>query len=170
MSSLRRSDTEDRIVVEVVVEPTSGRILRGDELGYVRARGTRQNLPLRPPAVVASGTGTIAAQAPPADEPAAAPVRDPVAVLRAYPVSTLDRQSEAAQSRQTLRAPSPGPHLDDKMRLAHLALDLYRELEGGHACGTREPQSRAQTCAVRRAPTRCAVRWSRHACSCSELR
>lgn len=141
MSSLRSSrDSEDKIVVEVVVEPTSGRILRDHEIGYVRARGTRQNLPLRPPGIVATGTGTIAAQAPPVDELAPPPVRDPIAVLRAYPVS-LERQEASAQPRQTLRAPSPGPHLDDKIRLAHLALDLFRELEasGGHACGGHEP-------------------------------
>jgi hypothetical protein len=57
-----------------------------------------------------------------------------------------------------LRAPSPGPHLDDKIRLAHLALDLYHELEAtaGHACGARptaggEP---ASACGDRRCQAR----------------
>jgi hypothetical protein len=155
MSALGRG-SEDKIVVELVVEPTSGRILRGDEPGYVRARGTRQNFPpLRPPMITASGTGTIQAQSPPPDpscesirEPARPPVLDPVAVLRSYPVSTLDRQDATAQPRQTLRAPSPGPHLDDKIRLAHLALDLYRELEApaghgaAHVCEDRRCHGR----------------------------
>ena len=146
MSALR-GDFETKIVVELVVEPTSGRILRGDEIGHVRARGTRQNFPLRPPPL-ASGTGTIAAQRPPPEDPVPTPppVRDPVAVLRTYPVSTLDRQDPAALPRQTLRASSPGPHLDNKIQLAHLALDLYRELES-----TREA---ASTCADRRCQAR----------------
>jgi hypothetical protein len=137
MSSLY-SASQDKIVVEVVVEPTSGRILRADDPGFIRARGTRQQFPvLRPLGIVATGTGTIAAQsAPPPVPPAPAPVRDPIAVLRTYPVSTLDREDPTATPRQALRAPSPGAHLDDKIRLAHLALELYSELEStGHACG-----------------------------------
>lgn len=174
MSSLPRG-FEDKIVVELVVEPTSGRILRNDDPGYLRARGTRQQFPLlRPPANLASGTGTLAAQSPPHDEaprgaprdpamrdsirdPARPPVRDPVAVLRTYPVSLVDRQDASARPRETLRAPSAGPHLDDKIRLAHLALDLYRELEvgQGHTCGTLSTgRDAASACADRRCQAR----------------
>ncbi|HET9625658.1 MAG TPA: hypothetical protein VFP84_30040 [Kofleriaceae bacterium] len=159
MSSALRSGYEsDKIVVEVVVEPSSGRILRSDDPAFPRARGTRQQLPLsrelarsaEPPAEPSPPAGT----SPPSEVP---PVRDPISVLRTWPVSTLDRDDASALPRQTLRAPSPGPHFDDKIRLAHLALDLYRELEAsaGRASSARpaggEP---ASACADRRCQAR----------------
>lgn len=99
-------DDDDKIVVEALEPPVR------DQL----AKGTRRQVALvRPPE--------------PAAAPEPPPLRDPIDVLKMWPVSS--EAGETAQHRATLRAPSPGPHLDDKIRLAHLALDLYRELEAG---------------------------------------
>jgi hypothetical protein len=124
MNSLRdesNDSSDDKMVVEVEApEPA----LRARDPAEIRAKGTRQQMPLiRDPG--------------PGEPPAS---RDPVDVLRMWPVSTRPTLGEpAAEPRATLRAPSPGPHLDEKVRLAHLALDLYRELEDIQCAALRAP-------------------------------
>jgi hypothetical protein len=114
--------SDDKVVVDVAAPaaPCSPRgvraAARADELPGVRAKGTREQLPLpRPPDASASE--------------GAPRERDLVEVLRLWPHSSGAHGATATLPRATLRAPSAGSQLDDKIVLAHLALDLYRELE-----------------------------------------
>lgn len=148
-------DSDDKIVVETLELETPRR--RADE--PVRAKGTRQQEPLvRPadnediadngPALVPRGTRDMDERARAREralshtrEPTRIPtVRDPIEVLKLWPVSSEPRaDTSTARQRATLPAPSPGPHLDDKIKLAHLALDLFRELEAGTHAERGEP-------------------------------
>ncbi len=127
-------------------------------MGLIRAKGTRQQMPLIRPG------DDPATRAPELRDPA---IRDPIEVLKQWPVSAepgpaVPRPTAPPSSRPTLRAPSSGPHLDEKIRLAHLALDLYRELEDGqlaapvappvarsHVGGCQDPVCQAQANALR---------------------
>jgi hypothetical protein len=88
-----------------------------DETTVVRARGTREQLPVAPggaPAVTRTRSRELA--------------RDPAEVLRAWPVSMGQEGRKPPQRAPT--TPPPGtPRVEDKITLAHLALDLFREVE-----------------------------------------
>jgi hypothetical protein len=146
----------------------------------VRAVGTREQSPLArepaPPAVVPRGTRELAGEPDPtlarepdptlAREPAApltrpqAPReldRDPVEVLRMWPHTGGMLEGGAVSSRARLPGPSGSCRFEDKIALAHLALDLYRELEEVPAAGRgAAPVQRAvpDTCDDRRCTAR----------------
>jgi len=174
-------DSDDKIVVETLDFDGPAQAYGGEAVvphpdEPIRAKGTRQQTPLvRPPdttlAAVPRSTRdgversravsrTTERALSHTREPARIPtVRDPIEVLKMWPVSSEQRADTSnARQRQTLRAPSPGPHLDEKIKLAHLALDLYRELEverggrplhRGHAGDCADPSCQARTNALR---------------------
>ncbi|MEO8704741.1 MAG: hypothetical protein ABI867_32090 [Kofleriaceae bacterium] len=83
--------------------------LGDDGSGPIRAKGTGNQPPLAPQAIAVSARGTRDLD------------RDPVEILRRWPHSLAAESPPAAS----------GTHLaDDKIVLAQLALDLYRELDG----------------------------------------
>jgi hypothetical protein len=133
-SSNESSDgSEDKVVVDPAelerASVASATMVRGEGAALVRAKGTREQLtlPPRPAELVA---------------PARAP-RDPAEVLRAWPHSMIGRDARTT----ALRPASPvrpmaaaRPRVEDKVTLAHLALDLYREVEQIEA-GSRRASS-----------------------------
>ncbi len=144
-------DADDKIVVDPGAQD-SGRRSRerevsaraGDEPG-VRAKGTREQVRLTrdPDPMIARPHGTRDLE------------RDPVEVLRMWPHSPTTVEQPRTVNRATLPAVSHG--LDEKIVLAHLALDLYRELEEAQAVTSgRLPVQRAPVVACEDA--RC---WSR---------
>jgi hypothetical protein len=157
MSSIG-GDSEEKIVVDAeeldtMASACSTPTARSDDPVIVRAKGTREQLPLTrrrsreriavltaepsppsprppipPPLVVAPPSLDTA---PPvlACPPSPPRTRDPVDVLRMWPHSIGVPIDPSSPPRARLRAPSAGRPLEDKVALAHLALDLYRELE-----------------------------------------
>jgi hypothetical protein len=126
------SDPEDKVVVDPV-EPvemelsdrSGSRLAKGfaDASGVVLARGTREQLPVAPTPVASTrARGAERAQA------ARDLERDPIEVLRAWPHSMTGREVRTAALHAASEAAGK-PRVDDKIRLAHLALDLYREVE-----------------------------------------
>lgn len=118
------SDPEDKVVADPVElelsDRSGGRPAKGfaDASGVVRARGTREQLP------VGSTPAPRVEQA----QAARDLERDPIEVLRAWPHSRGDREARTAALRAASRTTSK-PRVEDKITLAHLALDLYREVE-----------------------------------------
>src|SRR4051812_48285171 len=109
------SDPDDKVVVDTaeleVASRSSSHRARGEDATIVRARGTRDQIPMGPTATGTSRTlrtGELA--------------RDPAEVLRAWPHSMAAR--EARTTVRAASAASPVNHrVDDKVTLAHLALD-----------------------------------------------
>jgi hypothetical protein len=133
-------DSDDKFVIDVM------------DLGAAeQGRATRPTLPRRDDrcADVTTGLGrgtrdhpaqAGAANDPPSPRPhsAGGGSRDPVAVLRMWPASVGSGPPVTAVRRK----------VDDKVVLAHLALDLYRELgqaEDGHAGHVTPPAAAACT-------------------------
>lgn len=127
------NDPDDKVVVDTTeLEPPGrpgSRVAKGpgEQPEVVRARGTREQLP------VSSGSG---ASAPPPHGPRDL-TRDPIEVLRAWPHSMGSREARTASLRATTTASGPQPRVEDKLTLAHLAIDLYREVEQIHASSRR---------------------------------
>ena len=174
-------DSDDKIVVETLdfdgpAQPFGGEAVVPQADEPIRAKGTRQQAPLvRPPDTALTSVprstrdvGERTRAAPRTTEralshtrePTRIPtVRDPIEVLKMWPVSSEPRaDTSSARQRATLRAPSPGPQLDEKIKLAHLALDLYRELEierggpplhRGHPGDCADPSCQARANALR---------------------
>jgi len=174
-------DSDDKIVVETLdfegpAQPFDGEAAQPHAGEPIRAKGTRQQTPLvRPPdttlATVPRSTRDVGERARAVSrtteralshtrEPTRIPtVRDPIEVLKMWPVSSEPCADPSnARQRATLRAPSPGPQLDEKIKLAHLALDLYRELElergaaplhRGHPGDCADPSCQARSNALR---------------------
>ncbi|MEO7735281.1 MAG: hypothetical protein ABIY55_30290 [Kofleriaceae bacterium] len=84
----------------------------------MRAKGTREQVRISrdPDPLIVRAHGTRDLE------------RDPIEVLRMWPHSADAVEDPRTVSRATLPAPSVRHRLDDKIVLAHLALDLYREL------------------------------------------
>jgi len=114
------NDPDDKVVVDTVELEVAGRTgahhLRGDDGGLVRAKGTREQVPLT------SSIGAAVARTRSANL-----ARDPAEVLRTWPHSMSGREARAAIRATT--AASPTQRVNDKITLAHLALDLFREVE-----------------------------------------
>jgi len=139
-------DSEDKVVVDAVdahhaAAPRPCDLeLRVDLPRPAIARGTRDHVRL--------GRGSEGA---PRER---VPDRDPVAVLRAWPCSLSPRPGPPPERAAT--PPPPRRVADDKIALAHLALELYREVEDVEAAAARVPAARAiaapctdQRCAAR---------------------
>jgi hypothetical protein len=114
---------EDKVIVdmpELADSPGArGTVGRADEPRPAFARGTRDHVQV-PHSAAESATRS---QAPRELE------RDAIAVLRAWPHSTTGLH-ERAEPTQAARPPSRAQRrIEDKIVLAHLALDLYRELD-----------------------------------------
>ena len=117
------NDPDDKVVIDPAelryAAPESSRTgsERSNESSGVRARGTREQLPL-----AAESTPTASRSR------GREIARDPADVLRAWPHSM-----GPAARKPTQRAPvtpaSAKPRVEDKITLAHLALDLFREVE-----------------------------------------
>ena len=89
--------------------------------------------------------------------------RDPVEVLRMWPHTLRTGETIAPQVAKVAPAPAPSPaappvstaprRIEDKVMLAHLALDLYRELEtdvqGAHVVHTGADTCNSQACEAR---------------------
>jgi hypothetical protein len=112
----RRDESYDKVVIDPAeleaTAPSTSRVVSG-ELMLPLARGTREQ-------VVARGSASeiTERQLP----------RDPVAVLRAYPHSTGAPPAPPPRTRSA--PPSPGGRrIQDKIVLAHLALDLFQEID-----------------------------------------
>jgi len=148
-------DSDDKVVVDTVE-------LEAD--GPLRARWTMDRRDEPPPVI---GRGTRDQPPFPRDPPAArlgARVLDPVAVLRMWPHSARARDDmsgvpqpvTASSSTPLAVAPARSP-AQDKVVLAQLALDLFRELEaddhGAHAPSASEPCAN-QACEARIAALR----------------
>jgi hypothetical protein len=128
--SLSDSDTEDKVVVDPAELP--GRSDRHtatsavDPSGLVRARGTREQLSVGPApgphAARPGGPGDLE--------------RDPIEVLRAWPHLMAGGEAGTAARREA-SALVAKPRVEDKITLAHLALDLYREVEQIQASSRR---------------------------------
>jgi hypothetical protein len=131
-------DPDDKVVLEPVeLEPTQPRarpaVAPCDESGLALGKGTREQLPLpRAPVVRVDPTAPRDPPGSPGGPRARAAgtreldrERDPVAVLRMWPHSSAEREIPPG-------APAPMParprRVDDKVLLAHLALDLFHEL------------------------------------------
>jgi hypothetical protein len=118
-------DADDKVVVDPVeLEPAGSPTARAppgrtDETRSALARGTREHVPF-PHSPVASASRSEG----PCDLE-----RDPIAVLRAWPHSMSGRD---ASPERTRAAPAPSRaqrRIEDKIVLAHFALDLYREID-----------------------------------------
>lgn len=102
------NEPSDKVIIDAAEleapSPPTSRSISG-ELRIPLARGTREQVVAHP----------------------AAAARDPVAVLRAWPHST-GRSAEPAP-RTAGAPPSTGRRVQNKIVLAHLALDLYQEID-----------------------------------------
>jgi hypothetical protein len=146
-------DSDDKVVINPLELGFASRSSKGQataEEVAVRARGTRQQLPIscespisrsspisREPPPSTRAQPPLAREYPPPDPRTrdvrgAEPVRDPLEVLRTWPHSMSAVADPSLPSRATLPAPSGKRVFEDKILLAHLALDLFREVDELH--------------------------------------
>lgn len=141
------SDPDDKVVVDTaeleVASRSSSHHARGEDGGgIVRAKGTREQVTMGPAATGTVRTRRIGELA-----------RDPAEVLRAWPHSMAAREARAAA--RVAGGTSPAKQrVEDKVTLAHLALDLYREVEqiqagSRHAHGAHPAACTNHGCEVR---------------------
>jgi hypothetical protein len=139
-------NSEDKVVVDPAGPEATGPsralapALRDDDRKGVRARGTREQPVSCPPEAPVARRRDLrelgrAAAAPVAGSRGIRELdRDPVEVLRMWPHST-GLEGHVAATRARLPGPSAQRRFEDKIGLAHLALDLYRELDDIQATG-----------------------------------
>lgn len=128
------SDPDDKVIVDPAgLEPGGHGCSAGrpDEPRAGLARGTRDHLPCPQPA--AEGHSSRSGPH--------APERDPVAVLRAWPHSTGPHGDVPPRARTATPPPPTQRRIDDKIVLAHLALDLYREIDQIQGAVHRAPST-----------------------------
>jgi len=123
----------DPAQLEMAGEPRAYRTSRArdDEAQGVRARGTRER-PLTTPAPdeLDELVEEQLPQARPRRTREIECARDPAEVLRMWPHSSSVPDDRLAPAPAVPAAPGGKHRADDKIALAHLALDLYREIEG----------------------------------------
>ena len=131
----------DPVALEIASRSRAWTMVRGDQAPGVLPNEAREHpqLPDEPDATVVRSRGTREY----------ACERDPAEVLRMWPHSTGVPEYCAASGTPPPSpapcTPAPAPKLcpNDKIVLAHLALDLYREIDDlqGDACGAHPAQS-----------------------------
>jgi hypothetical protein len=122
---VNRKHEEDKVIVDMAqladADSPSARALtaRVDETRPVFARGTRDRVP------VPHNTAAGVARGPAPREME----RDPVAVLRTWPHSKTSHGEPGERPRTAMAPLQAQRRVEDKIVLAHLALDLFREIE-----------------------------------------
>lgn len=132
----------DPVELEIAGEPRSHRptLARFDEAQGVVARGTRER-PLTPDPGVAEVVAEVRLRRTREFDCE----RDPAEVLRMWPHSSSALDEQAAPTAAESPVPASKDRVENKIVLAHLALDLYREIEDLQleASGTQPTQARA---------------------------
>jgi hypothetical protein len=123
---VNRKDEEDKVIVDLAqlegADSPSARAStpRADETRPVFARGTRDRVQV-PNSHTAAGV--VRGHGPRELE------RDPVAVFRAWPHSKTGHAEPGERPRTALPPSRAQRRVEDKIVLAHLALDLFREID-----------------------------------------